>query len=115
MNNLINRRQMFAGAGIIITSGVGFDLLAQESLKDVADLQPGEFTWHPERQTTGPVAVVVSLPLQRVNVYRKAYALPYRLAPLAGRATRRRPGCLLYSRKIRIIIQALTTTRQCLT
>ncbi|EPX85331.1 L,D-transpeptidase [Salipiger mucosus] len=34
------------------------------------ELAPGEFTWHPERQPYGPVAVVVSLDEQRVHVYR---------------------------------------------
>ncbi|NBB49810.1 L,D-transpeptidase family protein [Rhizobium sp. CRIBSB] len=44
--------------------------LAGEVTKEIAALKPGEFTWHPERQRTGPVAVVVSLPEQRVHVYR---------------------------------------------
>lgn len=42
----------------------------QAALKDVADLKPGEFTWHPERSPQGPVAVIVSIPQQRVHVYR---------------------------------------------
>ncbi|MGZ8283589.1 MAG: L,D-transpeptidase family protein [Allosphingosinicella sp.] len=33
-------------------------------------LEPGEFVWHPERSTTGPVEIVVSIPLQRAYVYR---------------------------------------------
>ncbi len=44
--------------------------LAGEVMKEIAALKPGEFTWHPERQRTGPVAIVVSLPEQRVHVYR---------------------------------------------
>lgn len=44
--------------------------LAGEVLKEIAAMKPGEFTWHPERQRTGPVAVVVSLTEQRVHVYR---------------------------------------------
>ena len=44
--------------------------VAGEVMKEIAALKPGEFTWHPERQRTGPVAVVVSLPEQRVHVYR---------------------------------------------
>jgi lipoprotein-anchoring transpeptidase ErfK/SrfK len=33
-------------------------------------LKPGQFTWHPERSPEGPVAIVVSIPDQRVHVYR---------------------------------------------
>ena len=43
---------------------------AGEIIKEIAALKPGEFTWHPERQRTGPVAVIVSLAEQRVHVYR---------------------------------------------
>lgn len=41
-----------------------------EAVKEIHDLKPGEFTWHPERSPKGPVAVVVSLPEQRVHLYR---------------------------------------------
>ena len=33
-------------------------------------LQPGEFVWQPERAQSGPVEIVVSIPLQRAYVYR---------------------------------------------
>ena len=36
----------------------------------VDNLKPGEFTWHPELAPDGPVAIIVSLPEQRVYVYR---------------------------------------------
>lgn len=45
-------------------------LAAQQVMKAIADLNPGEFTWHPERSPAGPVAIVVSVPDQRVHVYR---------------------------------------------
>ena len=41
-----------------------------EFVKEIHALQPGEFTWHPERSPQGSVAVVVSLPEQRTHVYR---------------------------------------------
>ncbi len=41
-----------------------------DQIEDVADLKPGDYTWHPERSPTGPLAIVVSLPEQRVFVYR---------------------------------------------
>lgn len=45
-------------------------LAAQQVMKAIADLKPGEYTWHPERSPAGPVAIVVSVPDQRVHVYR---------------------------------------------
>ncbi|MGL4395649.1 MAG: L,D-transpeptidase [Hyphomicrobium sp.] len=39
-------------------------------MKKSKDLKPGEFTWHPERSPKGRVAIVVSIPDQRVHVYR---------------------------------------------
>ncbi|HEX9946575.1 MAG TPA: L,D-transpeptidase family protein [Allosphingosinicella sp.] len=35
-----------------------------------AVLSPGEFVWQPERSLSGPVEMVVSIPLQRAYVYR---------------------------------------------
>lgn len=37
---------------------------------DPAALDPGDFVWHPERATAGPVEVVVSIPQQIAYVYR---------------------------------------------
>jgi hypothetical protein len=34
------------------------------------NLKPGQFTWHPERAPSGPVAIIVSVPKQRAYVYR---------------------------------------------
>lgn len=65
-------RRVVLGAGIgglSLLAGVAV-LRGQEVLKDIRDLKPGEFTWHPERSPDGSVAVIVSLPDQRVHVYR---------------------------------------------
>ena len=35
-----------------------------------ASLDPGEFVWQPERATSGPVEIVVSIPLQMAYIYR---------------------------------------------
>lgn len=43
--------------------------IAQDA-PDLAKLKPGEFIWTPERAPSGPVVVVVSIPDQRVAVYR---------------------------------------------
>ena len=66
MTDFLSRRQ-FTGA-------IGLGLMAPaavaQTLKDIRDLKPGEFTWHPERSPAGPVAIIVSIPDQRVHVYR---------------------------------------------
>src|SRR5512139_764471 len=56
-----------AGAGFF---GAGIRLQADPVIEKVSDLKPGQFTWHPERSPDGPVAIVVSIPEQRVHVYR---------------------------------------------
>lgn len=66
----IGRRQLLGGmaaSGVIAAGGFAF---AADNLKEILDLKPGEFTWHPERSPKGPVSVVVSIPQQRVHVYR---------------------------------------------
>lgn len=70
LKNRIVRRQLLGGAGALAVSSVYFGVAAEEVLKEIADLRPGEFTWHPDRQPSGPVAIVVSLPQQIVHVYR---------------------------------------------
>ena len=55
------------GAGIVLASGLA---IGKETLKEITQLKPGEYTWHPERAPEGPVSVVVSTPQQRVHVYR---------------------------------------------
>ena len=69
MANLSRRSfvAMLAGAGVTFAGGLS---LGREVMKDIADLKPGEFTWHPERAPEGPLTIVVSLPEQRVHVYR---------------------------------------------
>ncbi|MEX5729153.1 hypothetical protein Ga0609869_002506 [Rhodovulum iodosum] len=64
----MNRRAFVAGAGGIVLAASG--ALGQHVYKEIHQLLPGEFVWHPERQPDGPVAVIVSLDEQRVHVYR---------------------------------------------
>jgi hypothetical protein len=57
----------FAGAlGGLFVPGFG----RAQTVESIEDMAPGEYTWHPERQANGQVAVVVSIPQQRVHVYR---------------------------------------------
>ena len=66
----LNRRELLVGGAALGVSLIAAETIGQEVLKEIADLKPGEFTWHPDRQPAGPVAVVVSLPEQLVHVYR---------------------------------------------
>lgn len=50
--------------------GVGGLALADEARIEIDNLRPGDFTWHPERSPQGAVAVIASIPEQRVHVYR---------------------------------------------
>ena len=64
------RRGLLLGVGgMTLLAGANFSF-AKQVIKEISDLKPGEFTWHPERSPDGPVAVVVSLPEQRVHIYR---------------------------------------------
>jgi hypothetical protein len=60
------RLAVLAGAPLIANSR----LSATEVVKEIHMLEPGEFTWHPDRSPQGAVAVVVSIPEQLVHVYR---------------------------------------------
>jgi hypothetical protein len=66
----LSRRELIVGGAALGVTLVAAETVGQEVLKEIGDLKPGEFTWHPDRQPTGPVAVVVSLPEQLVHVYR---------------------------------------------
>jgi hypothetical protein len=72
--NKYNRRtvmRVFAGGGAFLAlSGTLPEPGHSEPVyKKTTDLKPGEFTWHPERSPSGPVAVIVSIPDQRAHVY----------------------------------------------
>lgn len=64
---MLHRREFFLGAAAMIAASPAF---AIEGLTDIQTMQPGQFTWHPQREAKGPVAIIVSLPQQRVHVYR---------------------------------------------
>lgn len=71
-NKTVDRRTVLsggAGFGLAVGMGVG-STIGQGVVKEIHDLRPGEFTWHPERSPKGPVAAIVSIPEQRVHVYR---------------------------------------------
>jgi lipoprotein-anchoring transpeptidase ErfK/SrfK len=65
----MNRRQF--GRVAVATVALPFGpALAQRVDKDAEQLQNGEFDWSPDRSPSGPIIAIVSLPDQRVHVYR---------------------------------------------
>lgn len=66
----LSRRDMLRFAAVSSLTLAAGPLLGQHVYKDINELKPGEFTWHPERQPFGPVSVIASLDEQRVHVYR---------------------------------------------
>lgn len=66
----LDRRKMLAALAASTLSWPLPGANGQDSLTRVDEMVPGDFTWHPERQPTGPVAVVISIPQQLVHVYR---------------------------------------------
>lgn len=64
----LTRRDILAGIGLCLMPTAS--LADDQVLQDIASLKPGQFTWHPERSPNGPVAIIVSLPRQRVHLYR---------------------------------------------
>ena len=69
MKNLTRRGLLVSAGGFGLCLAAG-PLLGQHVYKEIHALKPGEFTWHPERQPRGPVAVIASLDEQLVHVYR---------------------------------------------
>ena len=68
MNWGLSRRRLLAGlsGSMALLGGGSFGQI----IEDISQMRPGDFTWHPERSTDGGVAVVVSIPEQRVHIYR---------------------------------------------
>lgn len=57
-----------------VAAALGFSLLSPallaQTVRAIQTLKPGEFTWHPERSPSGPVAIIISIPDQLAHVYR---------------------------------------------
>ena len=65
----MNRRQFGRVAAAAAASRLT-PSFAQRVDKDAEQLTNGEFNWYPERSPSGPIIAIVSLPDQRVYVYR---------------------------------------------
>ena len=69
---ILNRRSFLvasASAGVVALGG-GEPAEAQLVNKYAEQLKNGEFNWFPERSASGPILIIVSIPDQRVHVYR---------------------------------------------
>ncbi len=68
MRACVNRRDVLVGA---LGGAAGFaGVLTPFAGAQETKLKPGEFRWHPELASEGPVAIIVSIPDQLVHVYR---------------------------------------------
>lgn len=65
---MIHRRRFLNGLAIVGAAGVA--LVSRSHALDIAGMKPGEFFWDLERAPQGPVVIIVSLPAQRLYVYR---------------------------------------------
>jgi len=72
----INRRA-FAGLGLtacvagLVSTPIAFGAMTKgRQVNSPENMEPGDFTWHPERSSDGPVAIIVSITDQQVHVYR---------------------------------------------
>lgn len=69
-----DRRLVLAGLGGVAAMIVGGPLLHRQAFAALVPegqpLKPGDFSWFPDQSPAGPVAIVVSIPDQRVVVYR---------------------------------------------
>lgn len=64
-----DRRTFLAGIGAASVSAIA-PARADDLLKEIGDLKPGQYAWRPDISPAGPVSVVVSIPEQRAHVYR---------------------------------------------
>jgi hypothetical protein len=65
----MHRRNLIIGATSALVCGA-VPAAAQLVNKHAEQLKNGEFNWFPERSTAGPLLIIVSIPEQRVHVYR---------------------------------------------
>ena len=73
MKHVFRRFAMVTTAGMVLSfSPVYSTSVAQASeiVDEASSLSAGEFVWQPEQATSGEVEIVISLPLQRVYVFR---------------------------------------------
>jgi hypothetical protein len=65
----VTRRSILL-ASVAAPLAIAFPRAIAQEAPDLPKMKPGQFTWTPERAPSGPVVVLVSIPDQRVVVYR---------------------------------------------
>jgi hypothetical protein len=65
------RRQVFGWLASVSALGLTRNAIAEPTLAAIDSLQPGQFSWHPEKAPPGRLVIVVSLPDQRLYAYRQ--------------------------------------------
>jgi hypothetical protein len=73
MKRVIGRFALVTTSAFILALTPVYSAHAEEAsavISETTELQPGQFVWQPEAAPAGDVEIVVSLPLQRVYVYR---------------------------------------------
>lgn len=68
--HMTSRRGFVFGAAAAIATGASPLAQAQLVNKHAEQLKNGEFNWFPERSASGPLLIIVSIPDQRLHVYR---------------------------------------------
>jgi len=70
MRDLMPTRRTVMLGTLAAPLAIAFPRAIAQEAPDLSKLKPGEFTWTPDRAPSGPVVVLVSIPDQRVVVYR---------------------------------------------
>jgi hypothetical protein len=65
-----SRRIAFLALAVLLIASSPLAAEKSDRVAPRAELEPGQYSWHPETSPKGPVLVVVSLPQQRAYVYR---------------------------------------------
>jgi len=72
---MFTRRRTLGFLTATVAAGASSAALAELGIID--KLLPGQFTWNTEKAPTGALAIVVSLPDQRVYVYCDGIRMPF--------------------------------------
>jgi hypothetical protein len=118
---------VWCATGILVTgSSVARMLMAQELstpgqlsgagiAKKIEALKPGEYLWAPAIAPAGPVLAIVSLPVQRMYVYRNGLLIAVTTVSTGTKGRETPPVCSPYCRRRCVIIPTCITRRRCLT
>lgn len=101
-----------ASAGAVAFSR---NAIAEPTLAAIDSLQPGQFSWNPEKAPAGHLVIVVSLPDQRLYAYRHGVRIAVSTCS-SGKPGHVTPtGVLRFCRRTNVIDRAPTIMRRCQT